>query len=367
MKWKTNVLSIKAYQPGRTIDEVKRQFGLDSIVKLASNENPYGYSKAVDELLKSRIGHFELYPDGAAVQLKHALSVHHNVPAEQIILGNGSDEIISIISRSILRPGLNTVMAKPTFSQYKHNALVEDAEIREVDLVNGKHDLEAMLQAIDENTAIVWLCTPNNPSGVHIPEKELLSFLDQVDSNVLVVLDEAYREYVVADDYPESLNFLGAYPNIILLRTFSKIYGLASFRVGYGISSKEIIAKLDPVREPFNVNAVGQAVAITALQDQDFIVQCRQKNRKGLEQYYAFCEEEQLNYYPSQANFILIDLGRDGDEVFQHLMSKGYIVRSGKALGFPTCIRITVGSEEQNIGMIDELCQLMHAGAKVQK
>ena len=365
MKWKEHLSSLKAYQPGRTIDEVKKQYGLETITKLASNENPYGYSSKVTDVLKNKLGHFELYPDGAAVELKAALAAHTGKPAEQIIVGNGSDEIISIISRSLLRPGINTVMAKPTFSQYKHNAIIEQADIKEVDAVDGKHDLKSMLQAIDSDTAIVWLCSPNNPSGAYISEEELIPFLDGVDKDVLVVLDEAYREYVVADDYPDTVPLLDKYPNIIILRTFSKIHGLASFRIGYGIAHKDVIAALDPLREPFNVNALAQKVAIAALDDRAFVEECRHKNREGLEQFYAFCRENQLTYYPSQGNFILIDFKVDGDEVFNFLLGKGYIVRSGKALGYPESVRITVGSKEQNAGLIEELRSFLKASAKV--
>ena len=360
MKWKTNILDLKAYQPGRSTEAVKKEFGLDNITKLASNENPYGYSLKVLEFLQEKPSEFAIYPDGNGSVLKEALSQFYNLPEEQFLLGNGSDEIIGIISRSILRPGINTVMATPSFSQYKHNAIVENAECREIPLTaDGNHDLDAMLAAIDENTGIVWLCTPNNPSGVYIAERDLIPFLEAVPKDVLVVLDEAYREYVVAEDYPDSLEIIEKYPNVIVLHTFSKIYGLASFRVGYAIADKEVIAKLNPVREPFNVNTFGQWVSVAALNDQEFVEACRGKNREGIQQYYDFCEEEKLSYYPSQGNFILIDFAMNGDEVFQYLMSKGYIVRSGVALGFPSFVRITVGTKEQNEGIISELRGLL--------
>ncbi|MBD3110397.1 histidinol-phosphate transaminase [Bacillus sp. AGMB 02131] len=360
MKWKTNILDLKAYQPGRSTEAVKKEFGLDNITKLASNENPYGYSLKVLETLQEKPSQFAIYPDGNGSVLKEALSRFYNLPEDRFLLGNGSDEIIGIISRSILRPGINTVMATPSFSQYKHNAIVENAEVREIPLTKeGDHDLNAMLEAIDENTGVVWLCTPNNPSGVYIAEGDLIPFLEAVPKDVVVVLDEAYREYVVAEDYPDSLQLVEKYPNVIVLHTFSKIYGLASFRVGYAIANEEVIAKLNPVREPFNVNTFGQWVSVAALEDQDFVESCREKNREGLQQYYSFCEEEKLSYYPSQANFILIDFGISGDDVFHYLMSKGYIVRSGVALGFPTCVRITVGTKEQNDGIISELRGLL--------
>ncbi|MBU8879093.1 histidinol-phosphate transaminase [Bacillus sp. FJAT-29790] len=359
MKWKEQLLRLTPYQPGKSIDEVKKQYGLEKITKLASNENPFGCSERVPGKLNQPLSFFPLYPDGYAADLRTALSGFLKTNEEQLIFGNGSDEIIQVISRSLLGPGTNTVMASPTFPQYKHNAVIEGAEIREVPLINGEHDLEGMLKAIDENTAVVWICNPNNPTGVYIPENHLQSFLEKVPQDVLVVLDEAYYEYVVADDLCESLNLLSQYQNIIILRTFSKIYGLASLRVGYGISHPQIIRALEPAREPFNVNRFAQAAAIAAIEDQSFIADCKQKNREGLEQFYRFCEDKKLKYYPSQGNFLLIDFNADGNEVFQYLLERGYIVRSGKALGFPTSVRVTVGSAEQNEGVIKLMGQYL--------
>ncbi|WP_108671129.1 histidinol-phosphate transaminase [Peribacillus acanthi] len=355
MKWNESVLSLKPYQPGRTVDEVKKQLGLTEITKLASNENPYGSSELTKQALSEWNQSFALYPDGYATVLRSALANLYNLRETQLIFGNGSDEIIQIISKSLLEPGKNTVMPTPSFPQYKHNAVLQQAESREVSLVDGAHDLNEMLNKVDEHTSVVWLCSPNNPTGLYINHEDLITFLDQVPSNVLVVLDEAYYEYATAEDYPDTLALLDKYTNIIILRTFSKIYGLAGFRVGYGIASEEIISKIEPAREPFNVNSIGMHVAARALEDQQFIDECKKKNTEGLEQYYRFCKESNLNYFPSQGNFILIDFGIDSDEVFQYLLTKGYIVRSGKALGFPTSIRITVGTKAQN----DNLIQFM--------
>lgn len=364
MKWKNNILDLKAYTPGRTIDEVKKAYGLESVTKLASNENPYGTSPAVKNALLQASTDYALYPDGSARVLKEAIAEYIGLPTNQVILGNGSDEVIAMVSRALLDENVNTVMATPTFSQYKHNAIVEGAELRQIPLLDGKHDLEAMIEAIDEKTAVVWICSPNNPTGIYIPEQELRAFLDRVPQDVLVVLDEAYAEYVVEDDYANSLELLSLYPNILILHTFSKIYGLASFRVGYGVASQDVIAKLEPIREPFNVNTIAQTIAVAALGDQTFVQECKRKNRIGMQQYYTFCEEEGLFYYPSQGNFILIDMKVDSDEVFHYLMSKGYIIRSGKALGFPTFIRVTIGTEEQNARIIAEIRTYLAAHSK---
>ncbi|MGG3736964.1 histidinol-phosphate transaminase [Aeribacillus pallidus] len=355
MKWKEPIKQLQPYQPGKSIEEVKREFGIEQVIKLASNENPFGCSPKVIKYLLQQANDLAKYPDGYAYSLRSTLANYLGVNIEQLTFGNGSDEVILMISRALLRPGINTVMATPTFPQYKHNARIEGAEVREVPLVNGEHDLSSMLQAIDDQTAVVWLCSPNNPTGCYIPEKELKTFLSAVPKDVLVVLDEAYYEYVVADDYYDAISLLERYPNLLVLRTFSKIYGLASFRVGYGVGDPFVIKRLEAVREPFNTNTLGQLAAQMALEDQTFIQDCRMRNRQGLEQYYKFCQKHGLFYYPSQTNFILIDFRRDGDDVFRYLLTKGFIVRSGKALGFPTCVRITIGTYEQNVQLIEQL------------
>ncbi|WP_456274233.1 histidinol-phosphate transaminase [Bacillus sp. AK031] len=353
MNWKKQIENLKAYQPGKTIDDVKKIYGLEKIVKLSSNENPFGFSARVREYLKKSEFVYSVYPDGYAKTLRNSLADHLGVSEQQLILGNGSDEIIQIIARAILQKGTNTVMPAPTFPQYKHNSLIEGAEIREVNLdEEGKHNLDQMLESIDENTTVVWLCSPNNPSGQYISKKELTSFLDNVPAHVLTVLDEAYFEYVTAEDYYDSIKLIEKYPRLIVTRTFSKAYGLAGLRVGYGIANEEIISKLEPIREPFNNNIIAQGAAAAALSDQQFIENCCQSNREGMQMYYDLCEENGLKYIPSQANFIVIDFGIDGDEVFQFLLSKGYIVRSGKALGYPTSVRITIGTPQQNKGLI---------------
>lgn len=365
MKWKEQILDLPPYKPGKHMDAVKREYGLDKIVKLASNENPFGCSPRVWEALQKEKG-FERYPDGYATILRNAVAEFLQVDEKQLIFGNGADNLIQIISRSLLFPGRNTVMATPSFSQYKHNAVIEGAEIREIPLLeNGEHDLDGMLAAIDENTSVVWVCSPNNPTGTHIPNEKLVAFLDRVPKDTLVVIDEAYHDYVTADDYHDSLSLVKEYENIIVLRTFSKIYGIAAFRVGYGIARPETIHALEPVREPFNVNTLGMIAAVAALQDQEYVKECKEKNRAGIEQLETFCRKHELRYYRSQANFVLIDFGTSGDEVFQFLIERGFIVRSGNALGFPTAVRITVGSKEENselIALMEQYLQQKAAG-----
>jgi histidinol-phosphate aminotransferase len=352
MKIKEQLLGLTPYKPGKSIDSVKKEYGLGKIVKLASNENPFGCSPNVMNAIKNSNIPFSIYPDGYATNLRKTLADFLNIGQSQLIFGNGSDEIIQIISRAFLDAETNTVMASPTFPQYKHNAIIEGAEIREIPLLSGHHDLDAMIKAIDENTSVVWVCSPNNPTGTYINQEQILSFLDQVPTSVIVVLDEAYFEYVDKDDYYNSLELVNKYPNLIVLRTFSKIYGLAGFRLGYGIGNSEIISAIEPAREPFNVNSLALLAGEAAIKDQEFVQACKVENQHGLQAYYQFCEENHLDYYPSQGNFILIDFKMNGDEVFQYLLKKGYIVRSGQALGFPTSVRITVGSKQENEGLM---------------
>lgn len=360
MQIKNQLLDLKPYQPGKPIEEVKKEYNLTKIVKLASNENPYGSSPLVKIAIQQELEHLAIYPDGYSANLREKLALHTGVAENELIIGNGSDEIIQIICRALLTNQSNTVMATPTFSQYRHNAVIEGADIREVPLINGNHDLVGMLQQIDENTKIVWVCSPNNPTGTYVHSNSLLSFLEKVPTNVLVVVDEAYYEYVTAEDFPQTISLIKKYPNLMILRTFSKAYGLASLRVGFGIGNADFINKIEPARAPFNTNRFAQAAAVAAIEDQDFIGKCLILNKKGLQQFYQFCEESKLSYYPSEANFILIDFERDSDELFQALLEKGYIVRSGNALGFPTHLRITIGSEQQNQEIIEQLKEFIH-------
>ncbi|MRX70990.1 histidinol-phosphate transaminase [Bacillus lacus] len=360
MEIKNQLLNLKPYQPGKPIEEVKKEYGLSKIVKLASNENPFGTSQKAREAVQRELTQLGIYPDGYSAVLRNALAAHLGRKGEEIILGNGSDEVVQIICRALLKPGTNTVMAVPTFPQYKHNAVIEGAEIKEVPLVDGKHDLDAMLKEMNSETKVVWVCSPNNPTGTHVSKLALEQFLSKVPNHVLVVLDEAYFEYAVAEDYPDTLSYLDTYSNVMVLRTFSKAYGLAALRIGYGVAGREFIASIEPAREPFNTNRVAQAAAAAALEDQDFIRYCKEENRKGLQQFYDFCDETGLSYYPSEGNFILIHFGRNADELFQALLEKGYIVRAGTALGFPESLRITIGTREQNADIIEVLGKLVN-------
>ncbi|MDG5787588.1 histidinol-phosphate transaminase [Evansella sp. AB-P1] len=355
MKVKQSMVGLVPYQPGKPIEEVKRELGLKEVIKLASNENPYGCSPKVKEMIAKSLEDLAIYPDGYARQLRERVAAQIGVKETELLFGNGSDEVILILCRSILTGEDNIVTATPTFPQYRHNAVIEGTEVREVPLVNGVHDLEGMLEAIDDKTKMVFVCNPNNPSGTYVGEEAFLSFLKKVPEDVLVISDEAYYEYVAAEDYPDTIPLLKEYKNLVILRTFSKAYGLASLRVGYGIANEELIQAVDPGREPFNTSTLAQRAAVEALGDQAFVQDCFEKNRREMKRFEKFCEDNGYDYYPSQANFILMDLRKPGGEIFQRLLEKGFITRNGEALGFPTSVRITLGTAEQNKQIIDIL------------
>lgn len=350
---------LSAYKQGMQIEEVKKKLNLDRIVKLSSNENPYGYSKKVDEALS--IQDLQLYPDGYAFELRTALSEKYDLSLDQLVLGAGSDELVACISRAFLHEGTNAVMATPTFPQYRQHGLIEGAELRQVPTVDGAHDLDKMAESIDENTKIVWLCTPDNPSGILIEEADFHDFMKKVPEETLVVLDEAYIEYVEEKfhyDYKENLK---KYKNLIILRTFSKIYGLAGLRIGYGMMAPEVANLLEIVRGPFNTTMLAQRAAIAALEDQDFVKDTARMNREVLRDFQAFLDSIGWGYHESHTNFILMETPIDADEFIDFLLSHGFIARSGNALGYEKTVRITIGKKEDMKDLQDVLTEYVEA------
>lgn len=358
MQPKPNIVDLPVYQPGKPVEDVKRELGLTEVIKLASNENPFGCSPKAKEAMAREFENISIYPDGAAVELTAALAKYHGVNADQIIFGAGSDEIILMIARAFLVPGDETVMADQTFPQYKHNAQIENAVIFEVPLKDGTHDLVAMRERVTNKTKIIWVCNPNNPTGTIVNTEELERFLSDVPHNVLIVLDEAYCEYIDDPAYPDGVKLLQKYPNVILLRTFSKIYGLASLRIGYGIGRPEVIRSINQVREPFNTSRFAQAAALASLNDESFLTECRRANKEGLEYLNAEFVQMGLQAFPAYGNFIMVDVQRPAQQVFDALLRRGIIVRAGHK-GYPTHIRITVGSQEQNRKVIAALTAVL--------
>ncbi len=355
IKPKASIVHLPVYQPGKPIEDVKRELGLSEVIKLASNENPYGCSENAKQAITGQLQQTHIYPDGAAMELTAAVADFLNVEPNQIIFGAGSDEVILMICRAFLSPGDETIMATHTFPQYKHNAEVEGAVCIEVPLKEGTHDLSAMADKITDRTKVIWLCNPNNPTGTIVTHDEVQQFMARVPEDVMVVLDEAYIEYIETDAYPDSLSLLRQHKNLVLLRTFSKIYGLASLRIGYGVGDPELIRSINQVREPFNTTHYAQAAALAAVKDQAFVKACRDKNSKGLRYFEQQFTRLQIKFYPAFGNFVMVDVKRAANEVFQALLKRGYIVRGGHQLGFPTWLRVTVGNEDHNAGFIRAL------------
>lgn len=336
---------LNAYQQGKQTSEVQKEFNLEKIVKLSSNENPYGYSPKVKDAFTDFSLNLEVYPDGYGYDIKMKIADKLAVNEKQLVIGAGSDEIISFISRVFLYPGVNTVMATPTFTQYRQNALIEGAELKEIPTVSGRHDLVSMLEAIDQNTKVVWLCTPDNPTGELIKAAEFEAFMEKCPKEVIVVLDEAYYEYVAEDNRMHLLDNLSRYANLIVLRTLSKAYGLAGLRVGYGVTNELIAEKLNIIRGPFNTTSLSQSVAVAALDDQEFIEKVKKLNDVVKSEFELFLDSINWHYFDSHTNFILVKTPIDADEAALYLLKAGFIIRSGTFLGYPNTIRITIGNK----------------------
>lgn len=344
---KRSVLTQPTYEPGKPIEYVARELGLDpaGIIKLASNENPFGPSPKAVVAAKLALEKGELYPDGGCYELRQRLAQRHGLGADQFVVGNGSNEIIELLGHAFIDAGDEVVMATPAFVVYKLVTLLFGAKAVEVPLRDWRHDLPAMRAAVTPRTKLVFVCSPNNPTGTANSETELLAFVRGLPEHVVVVLDEAYTEYL--ESSPDLRPLITEGRNVVCLRTFSKIFGLASLRVGYGYASRELCALLNRVRQPFNVNAIAQAAAVAALEDLEFAGACAASNRRGLAQLEAGCRARKLEFVPSVGNFMLIKVGAAA-EVFQRLQRQGVIVRPVASYGLPEWIRVTVGTEAQN-------------------
>lgn len=339
---------IEPYIPGKPVDDVKRELGLEKVIKLASNENPLGCSGKAKEAIMDVLKAPSLYPDGNCTELRSILAKKMGLHPKQFFFGAGSDGVIEMIPKAFMNPGDEAITASITFSLYETNVRLADGVCVHVPMdQNYCFDLDAMAEKINAKTKIIWLCNPNNPTGTMYTREQQDAFLRKVPENVLVVLDEAYYEYVTRDDYPDSLKLLEKYPNIIILRTFSKIYGLASARIGYGISNEEMIGCLERIRSPFNVNTFAQAAAIASLDDDDFKKLSYTTNKENKEYLYQALQEMGLSYLPSETNFVMMDVQKDSQEVFQALLRKGIIVRPGSNFNMDTWLRVTIGSKDE--------------------
>jgi histidinol-phosphate aminotransferase len=336
------------YSPGKPIEEVERELGISDSVKLASNENPLGPSPKALQAIAGALPNLHRYPDGGGYALRQALSRHWGVPADWLILGNGSNELLDMVGRSFLMPGDEVLYARQAFIVYDMVAQVTGATKVAVPLANFAHDLPAMQAAITPRTKLVFLANPNNPTGTCVDPRVLERFLAAVPPDLIVVLDEAYYEYLPPEARPDALQFVRDGRRVLVLRTFSKIYGLAGLRIGYGIGPAPLVALLNRVREPFNTNSLAQVAAAAALDDADHVAASLAANETGRAFLTAQCRAMGLAVVPSVANFLLVDTGRPGGQVTDALLRHGVIVRPVAGYGFATHLRITIGTAQEN-------------------
>ena len=350
---------LKPYQPGKPISELERELGITDIVKLASNENPLGCSDKVKEAVAAELAEIGRYPDGGGFILKDQVHAQFGVAHNCITLGNGSNDLLEIFARAFVSSSDSVVYSQHAFAVYGLVTQAINAEAIEVPAKGFSHDLDAMAKAVKANTKLIFIANPNNPTGTWFEEVEFDAFMQKVPANVIVVLDEAYVEY-----YPEnfnSLKFLAQYPNLIISRTMSKCYGLAALRVGFALASAEVTDFLNRIRQPFNVNHLAMVAAVAALKDDVFIEKSREVNKAGMAQLEARFEQLGLNYVPSRANFILVDIQADPAQTFNALLKEGVIVRP---VGIANHLRVSIGTEAENAKFLVALAKVLGLEAK---
>lgn len=352
------VSQLTPYQPGKPIAELERELGITSSIKLASNENPLGTSPKALQAIQHALAESHFYPDGACYDLKQALAKYLNVDTKQLTIGNGSENILEMIGKAFLNEQSSAVISEYAFLTIPLIIKSFGAKVIAAPADQWGHNVDNMLNAIDETTRVIFLVNPNNPTGTYTNNTDFTRFLNAVPAHIIVVLDEAYCEYIDAEDYPDAMQFLPHHPNLIISRTFSKVYGLAGLRVGYAISSTEMADILNRARMPFNVNMLAYQAAIAALADQEHVKKTVALNRSGMQQMLSGLQKLGLNYIPSVGNFVTIDV-KDGTAVYDQLLHEGVIVRALKAYNMPKHIRVTIGTPEQNARFLTSIEKVM--------
>ena len=353
--------SINPYEPGKSIEEVMEKYNLKEIVKLASNENSLGPSPKVLKVINN-FKDIHLYPDGDGIRLKSKISEIESINSDQIILGNGSNEILEIISQTFLSPNTESIFSKHAFVVYKLASKVRGSKFHEVNAHQWGHDLNGFLEKINDKTRLIFIANPNNPTGTYLSHENTLEFLNKVPKKVLVVIDLAYFEYVTAADYIKTHEILDKFPNVIFTKSFSKIHGLSALRIGYGFGNETLIEIMNRVRQPFNVNSVAQNAAIESLSDQEYLKESINQNTKERLYLYKSLESMSVDYIPSQGNFICIDTKSSGKEIFESLMKKGVIVRPIDLYEMPTHIRVTIGNRTENNIFLEKFNEVLYKG-----
>lgn len=360
------VQQLRPYLPGKPVEELERELGINNSIKLASNENPLGPSPLAIEAASSVIGSVNYYPDGGGYKLSQALAEKHKVDASWITLGNGSNDVLELIARAFLTTEHSAVFSEYSFAVYPivtqaigARSIVAKAYPREHSVMPYGHDLDEIYQSIDKTTRVVFIANPNNPTGTWLDVDALYNFLIKVPANVIVVLDEAYYEYMPSKLQPDSNELLMKFNNLVLTRTFSKMYGLAGLRIGYSVSNPEVAELLNRVRQPFNANMIAQAAALAALSDAEHVRQSIQLNSNGLAQLSKGLTSLQLECIPTIGNFITVDVGREAAPVYEALLREGVIVRPVANYNLPRHLRITVGTEAQNKRVLEAIKKVL--------
>lgn len=355
---KENILKIKPYEPGKPIEEVKRELGLKNIIKLASNENPLGPCPKAIAAIKKNLDNLNRYPDGNCFYLKRKIAQNLKINSGNILFGNGSDEIIDIIIKTFLKKDEFVITSKVTFLEYRIITLINAGQIIEVPLKNFTYDLEKIKQKINTKTKLIFIANPNNPTGTYVNRKTLENFLKSIPGNIIVVLDEAYQEFVDVKDFPNGLNYINKY-NLIALRTFSKAYGLSGIRLGYAIAKPQIIQNMEKARQPFNVNYLAQVAGLACFDDKYFLKETKKITLEGKKFLYREFKKLKIPYIPSVANFILIDIKQDGKIFFKKMLKYGVIIRDLKQYGLKNYVRVTIGTKSENKKFIEVLKKIL--------
>jgi histidinol-phosphate aminotransferase len=350
-----HILGIAPYEPGKPIEELEREFGIPDAIKLASNENPLPPSDRVQKAIVAALHQGNRYPDGSGFYLRQALAKKHGCTPEHIVLGNGSNELIELFVRSFLRPGDEAVIPHPSFVVYPMIVQAAGGVRVMVMLRDHRLDLEAIARAITPTTKLVFVANPNNPTATIVTADEVEHFISRVPERTIVIFDEAYIEFALGPDFPETLQYVKQGRKVVVLRTFSKAASLAGLRVGYGVADADAIALTNRIRQPFNVNSLAQAAALAALEDDAHVMECVRMIEAGRHYLYDEFKNLGLSYVPSRANFILADVGRSAADIYQKLLHHGVIVRPMTPFGMETALRITVGTPEENRKLVKAL------------
>jgi histidinol-phosphate aminotransferase len=353
------ILKIESYSPGKSIEEVQKEFGAKRWTKLASNENLLGPSPKALVAIRKELSKIYLYPEGPCTVLRQTLAQKFSIPERRVVISNGADNLILMIANAFVDEGDEVVMADPTFPVYTNVTQIMGGKPIKVKLKDFTHDLDTMLKKVNRKTKLVFICNPNNPTGTTVSLESFNYFLSKLPKRVIVILDEAYGDFVEDAFYPNGLDYIREKRQLIVLRTFSKVYGLAGLRIGYALGREDLVDCLYQVRDPFPVHRLAQVAAVAALNDEDHAIKSIQLVYEGKRYLYKELDRLGLSYIPSQANFILIDFEKDSEEIFQALLREGVIIRPGKIWGYPTFARVTIGRMDDNRRFIRALKKIL--------